>query len=178
MSENTCKLNSARCNLLNLARFGISCQFSDFKATAYDGFKSYVNVTEGIGKIAEERIRVVKEEAETSAFNQAYDKYQAKQYKVQTRKLLKLARQKVHGQINQRQLIMIISTAIQNIPAKVCTDSFATINHHPHHHMTIHDWIQNISPSAKTGKKSYSLNLEGSYYYAMLSAWKMISVPI
>ena len=66
----------------------------------YDGFKSYVNVTESLKKIAEERIRVGKEEAGTSAFNQAYDKFQAKQYKAQTRQLLDLARRKVHGRIN------------------------------------------------------------------------------
>ena len=40
----------------------------------YDGFKSHVNVTEGLENFADERIRVGKEEAGTSAFNQAYDK--------------------------------------------------------------------------------------------------------
>ena len=38
----------------------------------YDEFKSHVNVTEGLEIFAEERIRVGKEEAGTSAFNQAY----------------------------------------------------------------------------------------------------------
>ena len=61
---------------------------------------------------------VEKEEDGTSAFNQAYDKFQANQDKAQTRKLLELARQKVHGQINQWHISMIISTSIQNIPAK------------------------------------------------------------
>ena len=89
----------------------------------YDGFKSHVNVTEGLEKFVEERIRVVKEEAGTSAFNQAYDKFHAKQDKAQTRQLLELAQRKVHGQINQYQIIVIISTAIQNIPAKFWTDS-------------------------------------------------------
>ena len=67
----------------------------------YYGFKSHVNVTEGLRIFAEERIRVGKEEAVTSAFNQAYDKLQAKQDKYQTRQLLELARQKVRAQINQ-----------------------------------------------------------------------------
>ena len=67
----------------------------------YDGFKSQVNVTEGLKFFTEERIRVGKEEAGTSAFNRAYDKFQAKQDKAQTRQLLDLARQKVHGRINQ-----------------------------------------------------------------------------
>ena len=67
----------------------------------YDGLKSHVNVTEGLKNFAEERIRVGKEEAGTSAFNQFYDKFQVRQYKYQTRPLLVLARQKVHEQINQ-----------------------------------------------------------------------------
>ena len=67
----------------------------------YDGFKSHVNVTEGLGIFAEERVRVGKEEAGTSTFNQAYDKFQANQDKAQTRQLLDLARRKVHGRINQ-----------------------------------------------------------------------------
>ena len=49
----------------------------------YDGSKSDVNVTEGLEKCVEERIRVGKEEAGTSAINQSYDKFQANQDKFQ-----------------------------------------------------------------------------------------------
>ena len=84
----------------------------------YDGFKSHVNITEGLENFAEERIRVGEEEAGTSAFNQAYDKFQVKQDKAQTRQLLDLAWWKVHGRITQWQLIMVISTAIQK---KICS---------------------------------------------------------
>ena len=55
---------------------------------AYYGFKSHVNVTYGLKNITEENIRVGKEEARTSALNQAYDEFQEKQYKAQTRQLL------------------------------------------------------------------------------------------
>ena len=110
----------------------------------YDGFKSHVNVTEGLKNISKERIRVGEEEASTSTFNQAYDKFQVNQDKAQTRQILDLARRKVHGWINQWHIIMIISTAIQNIPAKVWTDSFVSVNLNPHHRMTFHDWIKNI----------------------------------
>ena len=67
----------------------------------YDGFKSHVNVTEGLDFFAEKRIRVGKEDAGTSAFNQAYDNFQAKKDKAQTRELLDLARRKVHGKTTQ-----------------------------------------------------------------------------
>ena len=58
----------------------------------YDGFKCHFNVTEGLEKIAEESIRVGKEEARKSAFNQAYDKFQANKEKSQTSHLLELGR--------------------------------------------------------------------------------------
>ena len=117
----------------------------------YDRFKYHINVTEGLENSVEERIGIGKEEAGTSAFNKSYDKFKAKQDKAQTRQLLELARRKVHGRINQWQLIMVISTAIQNIPEKFWTDSFVAVKLHPHHRMTFHEWIKNSSPAVKTG---------------------------
>ena len=155
------------------------CDFPKWWAfLTYDGFKSHVNVTEGLEFFAEERIRVGKEEAGTSALKQTYDKFQEKQNKLQTRQLLELARRNVHGWINQWQLIMFISTAIQNIPAKVWTDSFVAVNLHPHHRMTFHDWIRKISPAVKNGETAYFLKHKGSYYDAMSSVWKNMPVPV
>ena len=74
----------------------------------YDGLKSYVNFTEGLGKFAGERIRFGNEEDGTSAFKQAYEKFQARQDKAQTRQILELARHNIHSQISQWQIIMII----------------------------------------------------------------------
>ena len=73
---------------------------------------------------------------------------------------------------------MIISTATQKKPAKVWTDSFVSVNLHPHHCMTFHYWIKKISPDVKTRDTSYFRNHEGSYYDAMPSAWKKMSVPV
>ena len=142
----------------------------------YDGFKSHVNVTEGLAIFAEDRIRFGKEEAATSAFNQAHDKFQAIQEKAQTRQILELTQYKVHGQITQWQLTMVISTAIK-ISTKVWADYFVAVNLHPHHGMTFPDWITNISPAVKTGEKAYFQNHEGSYYDAMPSLWKNMYVP-
>ena len=89
-------------------------------------------------------IRVGKEESGISAFNQVYDKLQANQYKAQTRQILELAQWKVCGWINQWQIIMLIFTAIQNIPAKSWTDSFVAVNLHPHHHLYFSGWIKKI----------------------------------
>ena len=132
----------------------------DFRT--YDGFKSHVNFTEGPKTLVGERIRVRKEEAGTSALNQAYDKLQAKNDKDQTRQILELLRQNIYGQINQWQLIMIISTAIQNILAKVWKYYFVSGNLHPHHRMKFHDCINDISPAVNMGEKAYFQNHEGS----------------
>ena len=105
----------------------------------YDGFKSHVNVTDALGNFAEERIKVSKEEAGTSAFNQAYDKFQVNQDKAQTRNLLDFARRKIYGQKNQLQIIMIISISIQNIPTKLWTDSIVVVNLYPNNIMTFPD---------------------------------------
>ena len=78
-----------------------------------------MNVTDALDFFAEDRIKVGKEEAGTITFNQVYDRFQANQDKYQTRKLMELARWKIHGQINQCQIIVIISIVIQNIPAQI-----------------------------------------------------------
>ena len=62
----------------------------------YDGFKSHVNVTEGLEHFAEEGIRVGEKYSGTNAFNESYDKFQANQDKAQTRQILELERKKVH----------------------------------------------------------------------------------
>ena len=65
------------------------CDFPKWWAfLKHDGFKSHVNFTEGLENFVEERIRVGKEDSGTSAFNQSYDKFQAKQENAQKSKLL------------------------------------------------------------------------------------------
>ena len=71
---------------------------------------------------------------------------------------------------------MIISTAIQNIPAKVWTDSFVAVNLHPHHRLYFSDWIKKIAPSVRMVETSYFWNHGGYYYDAMPSVWKNTTV--
>ena len=44
--------------------------------------------------------------------------------------------------------------------------------------MKFPDWIKKISPAVKTGETAYFCNHEGSYYDAMPSLWKNMSVPV
>ena len=60
-----------------------------------------MNVTEGLEKISEDKIKVGKEEAGTSDFNQVYYKLKAKQDKAQIRNLLEMVQRKFHGHITQ-----------------------------------------------------------------------------
>ena len=89
-----------------------------------------------------------------------------------------MARQKVRVRINQWQIIMIIYKAIQNIPAKVWTDSFVAVNLHPRPCMTFHDYIKNISPDVNMLDTAYFRNHEGSYYDAMPYVWENMYVPV
>ena len=77
-----------------------------------------MNFTERIENVAQERIKVGKEEAGTSTLNQAYDKLQVNQDRYQTRQTLEMSWKKVHILINQWQLILVVSTAIQMFPPK------------------------------------------------------------
>ena len=87
-----------------------------------------------------------------------------------------MKRRKIHGRINQWQLITVIYTSIQKISAKVWTYSFVAVILHPHHRMTFHEWIKNISPAVNREETVCFRNHEGSHYDAMPSVWKNMSV--
>ena len=127
----------------------------------YDSFKYHVNVAEGLD-FSKERIKVRKEEAGTINLNQAYDKLQEKKEKAQTRQLLDMARRKVCGQITQWNIIMIISTSIQNMFAKLWTDYFVAVNLHPRHGLSFSELIKKIDPAVTMGETDYFWNHEGS----------------
>ena len=62
------------------------CDFADlWTLPKYDGFKTHVNVTDGLVFFVEERIKVGKEEAGANDFNQAYNKSQANQENIATK---------------------------------------------------------------------------------------------
>ena len=109
-----------------------------------------MNVTDTLECFSDDTTKVGKYEAGISAFNQVYDTSKANQEKAQTMQILELKCRKVHGQINKWNLVMIISTAIQNVPAKVWTDYFVAVNLHFHHCLSFFGWIKKIVPAVKT----------------------------
>ena len=131
-----------------------------------------MNVNDALELFSEDSINVGNKESGTSDFNQVHDKFQVKQDKAQTRKLLQLEYQKVNGRINQWKLIMIISTATQNITTKLWTDYFVSVNLHPHNRFYFSDCIKKIAPYVNMGETEYFRNHEGSYYDAMPYVWE------
>ena len=71
---------------------------------------------------------------------------------------------------------MIVSTAIQNILDKVWTDYFVSVNLQLNHHLSFIGWIKKIEPAVKTGGTEYLRIHKGSYYDAMSSVWKNMTV--
>ena len=51
-----------------------------------------------------------------------------------------------------------------------------SINFHPYHRLYFSVWIKNITPDVKTGETAYFRDHEGSYYDAMPSVWKNMTV--
>ena len=78
-----------------------------------------------------------------------------------------MAHRKIHVNINRWQIIMIVSTAIQNISAKVLTDSFVDINLHTCFPLYLADWTKNIYSDIKAVETAYFHNHEGYYYNVM-----------
>ena len=105
---------------------------------------------------------VGKDESGTSAFNQKYDKFHENKDKAHTKQLLNMVRRKVHGRITQWHIIVIISTDIQNVPAKVWTDSFVALSLHPQRRFSFYDRKKNILQDVKTGGTAYFWNHESS----------------
>ena len=112
-------------------------------------------------KFVGERIRVGKEDSGTSNFNQSYDKFQVKQGKDQTRELLELTWREFQVKIIHWHIIVIISTAIKNIPTKFWTCSFVAVNLHSHHRMIFRECINRILPAIQTVQTAYFWNHEG-----------------
>ena len=71
---------------------------------------------------------------------------------------------------------MIVSTAIQNISAKVLTDSFVDINLHTCFTLYLADWTKNIYSDIKAVETAYFHNHEGYYYNVMPYVWTNTTV--
>ena len=78
----------------------------------FDGFRFNVYINASLHKCSENKIRIVKEEASTSRVNQNYDQAQVQTDKGTPRQLLKMEQSKVKFNIDQWNLISILTIII------------------------------------------------------------------
>ena len=133
-------------------------------------------MTSALIHFAENKIRVVKEEAATSHVNQAYDQFQAKAGKSMARPFWDLARLHVKGHIDQWNLIAILIVTIKSIPGETWVKSFKRVNLHPDFRILFDAWLIRIDNHIITGEAAYTRKNESAIYDAMPAFWK--NMPI
>jgi hypothetical protein len=120
-------------------------------------------------------IEGVKEEANTSALNQAYDQLIAKTDKVNIRYLLDIIRSALHNPINQAQLVVICIKALvgkndANTNKDAWVASFRKVNCHPDYREPFRDWCIKIEGDLNTGDTFFKDR--PSLFDAMPAVWK------
>lgn len=97
-----------------------------------DGFGSHVNVEEAHKTFAEHKIKIIKEEGDSSQVNQAYDQVVAKQDKTHMRHHLELVRRKLGSRkIDQWTLISLAIEAQLKVTHQDWIRSHKRVNTHP-----------------------------------------------
>ena len=101
----------------------------------YDGFKSHVNVAEGLELFTQNKFQCLKEESANSHVNQAYDQQVALMDKKIQRRILDMVRPKLKNKITQWQVIGCLSVALAQA-------AFKSVNLHPHHRVEFNEWLK------------------------------------
>ena len=107
-----------------------------------NGFGSHVNVQRAHEIFAAHNILVMKEEADRSHVNQAYDKRVAKADKMYMGSALKSVSPTVGRSMNQWILIAIAIDSQNRIKKEVWIDSFKKVNMHPHTRVSFDKWLK------------------------------------
>ena len=141
-----------------------------------DGFKFHHNGNEALKKFADNKIRMVKKERGTSHINQSYNQFRAVKEKSVPRQMIGWACRKVHGNKSQWHLIGILCVGIKYCKEESWVSLFKTVNLHPHHWVSLEEWVERISAHIRTVEKNYYRTHEDLYYDACPSVWKRMDV--
>ena len=109
-----------------------------------DGYGSHVNLAPANQIFTDHLIWIVKEEADSSQTNQAYDQLQAKRDKARMRPLVDLVAKHV-GVIHQFQLIAIMIQALKKGQPEDWIKAFISVNMHPKHCLPFDAWLRKIA---------------------------------
>jgi hypothetical protein len=151
----------------------IICDYPDWWVSlSLDGYGSHVNIAEANQIFTDHKIWIVKEEADSSQTNQAYDQLQAKRDKARMRPLVDLV-SKHCGVINQFQLIAIMIHALKKGQPEDWITSFISVNMHPKYRLPFGDWMQKIVSCIQTSDAAFKKELGSmTIFDAMPTFWK------
>ena len=152
------------------------CDHPDWWVIAsLDGFGSHCNVHEAQQIFYDRKILIIKEEADTSHVNQAYDQSVAKNDKAGMRANLDLICGVVGVRMDQWYLISIAMEALKKVQPQSWIDSFTKVNLHPKKRMSFDKWIKKIDSKLVTGEQFFKKENKG-LYDATPACWKRLSV--
>ena len=122
----------------------------------FDGFGSHTSGFRALEIRSNNKIISLKEEADSSHINQAYDKFVAKSDKateVRTLSYLRTAKQVNRGVVDQWGLVHVGLAAVRETKPETWTASFQACNMDPRNQLTFADWCIKISPALMAGQK-------------------------
>jgi hypothetical protein len=116
-----------------------------------DGFGAHLINLEALTQRANAKILVLKEEADSSSYNQAYDKHAAKSDKRQQRNALTTMRSmkgKGKNIFDQWDLVLCGTQAVRysHRHPEVWIESFKSVNLHPRFQIPFSEWCKKLEP--------------------------------
>jgi len=139
-----------------------------------DGFGSHCNVDEAQFIFAKYRILVLKEEADTSHVNQAYDQSVAKKDKTMMRTALATVRDQLAAKIDQWYLIAIAIEALKKVGAEPWIQSFKKVNMHPKFRIPADQWLKVLDTRGVLSAERF-FDHRQTLYDAMPAVWKKLT---
>jgi hypothetical protein len=142
----------------------------------FDGFGPHVSSYCAMKMRYESKILSLKEEADSSHVNQAYDRFVAKSDKSLKREALGLLRSSVHNKvIDQWGLLHVCLFIVRGMKAKTWTASFHACNMDPRTMVSFPEWCKKIAPilaSGQTFKSECPVDV-----YSLLPGWWHGTLP-
>lgn len=141
-----------------------------------DGYGSHINNHEASKMFANYNVMVVKEEADTSQVNQAYDQLVAKYDKRNLTDIIEVVRNQLNGKMDQWHLITLAIVAQARVPAKSWIDSHTRVNTNPKTRVDFDAWIERLESKSILMSDELFYADGRTLYDAMPAVWKNLPV--
>ena len=122
---------------------------------SFDGFKTHVKNLAELINMAEANILAIVENRDSSAINQAFDKFVAQQGKRRAALCLdQIRRSHVTPIIDQWLLVLVGLAMLRDCnQSNAWENSFIAVNMHPLYRVSFDDWLEKIAPCVKAAEK-------------------------